>query len=504
MHTSQTSSASDDRIRSAALQEAGIYRSRLTALENGDSSTVNLRMQEQVEDLEDRLATAIAERDKKSALLHEVQDRLMSEQEARESLDHRHKQISEHAGITEGSLTETSARLVDTEARLAAAEDRMRQQAEQIVTLESSSSQHKADKEAAHAQLTQTQTERDGHLVAVREVREALSAGTIRSANLESQHQNSQAEVARLKRELQDAKRTIEERILEADHALSRQQELEGLLADAQGETQALRGAMAGHLSTLVESKSRGESNNEHVVRAQADKIAALTGETSSLRKMLNEAGSRVDNAQGTVSQHRKDLHDLQERHTSLAAELREAREKAAADAAGLRRLQSDSTSRDIGYKDKSKALSQALARCAFLQGLLIEHGVVAGDVDADEASGNSPGSSSNGGLARLRQQLSEKDRALADMQEQLSQLNTELSSVKQREDSHAKNLERLQNGGGEGMGARSPTPGGFSLGSGDAKVEALERKMAETEAAHKKKLQQVESDYHTAVHYVK
>ena len=123
----------------------------------------------------------------------------------------------------------------------------------------------------------------------------------------------------------------------------------------------------------------------------------------------------------------------------------------------------------------------------------MADHGIAVNDSDLDNAE--SPDS------RELESKLRERTRANEASQREIEELTRRCHESEDKVESLGRLVDRIKDARSPtSMSARSPTPPAFGgNGSGD-----YEARISELEMKHQEKIKQVESDYQTAVRYVK
>lgn len=122
----------------------------------------------------------------------------------------------------------------------------------------------------------------------------------------------------------------------------------------------------------------------------------------------------------------------------------------------------------------------------------MADHGIAISDHDLDQGETSSS--------RELEAQLRERDRANEAAQREIETLNRRCLTAEDQVESLGRMIEKMNKDtrSPTAMSMRSPSPS-----SGDPRYDQ-ERKIAEIENQHKEKLAALESDYQTAVRYVK
>jgi len=121
------------------------------------------------------------------------------------------------------------------------------------------------------------------------------------------------------------------------------------------------------------------------------------------------------------------------------------------------------------------------------------EHGIAVPDTDLDNSTGTGNGSEPR----ELESKLRDTTRAHEASQREIEDLTRRCHEAEDKVESLGRLVDRIKDARSPtAMSARSPTPPG-DLGD-------YEARMSEMESRHQEKIKQVESDYQTAVRYVK
>jgi multidrug resistance efflux pump len=106
------------------------------------------------------------------------------------------------------------------------------------------------------------------------------------------------------------------------------------------------------------------------VTRGHQEQLRALEEESKSLRKMLREAGQRLEDAEAGVSHHRQKHRDLEISHQSLRAEMRVHRTKLLGAQSELARYKQLHAAKDSELRERDVTVTEIETRCAVLRNL--------------------------------------------------------------------------------------------------------------------------------------
>jgi DNA repair exonuclease SbcCD ATPase subunit len=145
---------------------------------------------------------------------------------------------------------------------------------------------------------------------------------------------------------------------------------------------------------------------------------------------------------------------------------------------------------KDSELRDRDQAVTELQTRVSLLRKMMGDHGIVVTDNQLDNAELPS--------TSELETKLRDKTRAHENSQREIEELTARVREAEEKSESLGRHVERINNRSGSSASMRSPSPGGAS--ASEARALEAERKLQEIE----EKLSVVESDYQTAVRYVK
>ena len=366
---------------------------------------------------------------------------------------------------------QTRLNQVETELR-----DHLALHAQTLTTLD----QHKTDLGAVRGQFDSVSQERDGHRQVIAELRTALQAAEQRLVDVEETKLQVQGRMEELQQQLEQVNQKLSSQNLATEAAersvVSKEKELEA----ARSEAKMYRSLTEDSLGRLLSSNKTRESSQSNLSREMISKTTeAQSQECASLRKMLNEAGAQIDSTTSNLMQQRQEIQELMIRNQQSQKTIANLRLRAETDNANIARLTAAVSARDLAKKQLLVEVSELKTRCFTMRELLNDQGIVITDPPADIKDKEVQHAVAQSEVADQTRQLEKVQQELAETRLQLQQTRNEKGA-------------RLADG-------KPPIDAQQSL-----KIQELEDKLANIEIGHRKKLQQVESDYQTAVRYVK
>lgn len=464
----------------------------MAALESGSGVDVARTERERVAELERQLATVLAEQAEREKRLKDLSETVAVQTTIAEQAEARADDALKRADLLSQSHDRNSEAFTTLQERHASTEAQLREHADRLLAQNSIIRQREADNLKAESQLKELMLSHEQHIRALEQARAAMEAATARATEVDRQHTRARDQAASLEADLADLRGELEARTTEVENARVRILELENSWAKSREEADALRAVTTGSLGELLDSHRDLRSDEDRFTRGHVEKVEALQHEISSLRDMLKEATRRADETQVELTRERRKAQDSDSETLSLRSQIAGLRMQLSNALAEGGRLRKELLAKDTELVAHIKETSSATMRHETLRRYLADHGIVAEGEDLPSPTG----AVSPARLANLESKLAEAARLQEITERDLQSALRQKDEAEAQMDALSADLERLR--------AQSPVrQNGVDSGTEVRALEA-ERKLEETEASYKARLQQLEEDYQLAVHYVK
>jgi DNA repair exonuclease SbcCD ATPase subunit len=366
----------------------------------------------------------------------------------------------------------------------------LREHAEKLLSLNSTTQQRDADQRNVHGQIEAITESRDQHLKALEQAQSALKASAARSDELVAQWRRATEQVSRLEQDMVELRNDLEAKTSEAELAQAKLTDVENSWAASRAEADTLRTLTTSGLGQLLDSHRDLKADEDRVLRSQEEKLEVVETEAASLREMLKETSQRLNQSEKDLGEYRQREHAIQTEQSSLRSQLVGLRAQLASAMADSGRLRKDVASKDTELQEKMRNFSEHDVRLTTLRNYLAENGIVVDEDEMNNKNGEGPER-----LYELEQKLAERTQLHEEVTQQLNLANQHHQDAQAHAASLSSQLDQIRSS------QQQSSPGKGSL---DSRVEAAERKLAEAEDSHKSRMAQMEEDYKTAVHYVK
>nr|ODN99924.1 hypothetical protein L204_02367 [Cryptococcus depauperatus CBS 7855] len=483
-----------DQLRRGALQETAFYRAKIAALESNSIVDLKRLEKDRIIELEKQIGTLSGENDAMERELEKEKGHGVLLQDLQNAATERESETLKRAEDAEEARREAEEELETLRSKISEDEITIREHSEQLITLSSAAQQHQSELSYLQSQLNEAIQARDQNLELVSEAQAAITAAGLMASEMEALYTKESTRTQQLEEELVECKAELEARNRNVELADERLQEIENAYAKSREEADALRAVTTSRLGEVLDNHKELLANNTRHTRDHEDKVRTLEEEGKSLRKMLKEAGQRVDAAESGATCHRQKTKDLETKVQTLRGELRESRTKLLNVQSELARHRDLHSSRDDELKDKELTVTEVETRCTMLRNLLADHGIAVNNADLENME--MPSS------RELETQLRDRTRANEAAQREIESLQTRCEEAEDKVESLGRLVERIKDARSPTMAAmRSPTPTGAAEGG---RVGELEKKLVDMEKVHRDKIAGLEGDYQTAVRYVK
>lgn len=486
-----------ERMQKSALQEAAYYRAKLVALESGQIGDVSRMDQERIADLERQLESTTTEHAGGQRELERLKEEVAHHQKLAATSTEAETETLKRAEAAEEEAARLQEEIETLREQASTHERSLRDHSERFITLTSTHQQREAERDDYRSQLEEARTKQNEFVMLLEQAQASIAATGLRATEFETMHGKAKEQIVSLEQELAATKRALEDKTREAEQATARLSEVEGLHTSAREEVTNYRSMTSGRLGELLESHRALREDDTRSIKGHQDQLRALEEEKSSLLKLLRDAGERVDATEAVASSHRKRARDIEMQHQSLRGEMRVHRTKLITAQTELAKYRELFTAKDAELHERDQAVTELQTRVSLMRKLLGEHGITVSDADLESAETSSAG--------ELESKLRDKSRAHDTAQREIDELKRRCREAEDKVESLGRMMERYKD-------ARSPSAGSMrssSPGAGDGvdanhRARDAERKLAEAEEAHQKRLTALQSDYETAVRYVK
>ncbi|WVQ80675.1 hypothetical protein IAT38_002780 [Cryptococcus sp. DSM 104549] len=485
--------AEADTLRRGALQETAFYRAKIAALESNSLIDLKRLDKERISELERQVGLLSQENAQTQKELEAALDTAANTRSMYSAAAERESETLKRAEEAEEAQREVLEEMELLRSKAASHEQGVREHAERSTTLSSTVQQREAELDGLRSQLEEAIATRDANLELVTQAQAALTSAGLMTGEMEALYTRESARAQQLEDELAEVRAELEARNRDAESANYRFQELNDAWSKSREEADSLRAVTAARLGQLLDSHKEMRADETRAVRGHQEQLRALEEEGHSLRKMLREAGQRVDAAESGVSHHRNKTRELETKVQALRGELRASQTKLMSAQAEVVRYKELHTARDSEVREKELAVTEVETRCNMLRNLLADHGIAVNASELENVEAPS--------TRELETQLRDGARAHEAAQREIQDLRVRCEEAEDKVESLGRLVERIKDARSPTSASmRSPTPTGMEGG----RVGELEKRLVDLEKEHKDKVAGLEADYQTAVRYVK
>ncbi|KAF9998100.1 Negative regulator of mitotic exit [Entomortierella chlamydospora] len=327
-----------ERVRTSALQEAAYLKAKIEALQTGDTSALVATETARASDLEQRLATALAQLDQYEAQFVQYETILEHEKECRLAAEGREREASSRAEEAQLAHTRAMNDISSLHERATVAEASLRDIAAKSATSEAGLSSYQQQSAALLSQISSLKTTVDHQKKSLDKAKLAYTVASERAEQADKHWTQSRQEIDQVQLELANVRSNMDRIQRESDHWKTKASETELLWQKAKKENEVMRTLLEEDMNaSYSEPVSKARKHDSIIAITSASRHAELEHELTTLRQLLKDS-------QDSLAQANRDLGDTMVRisqleQTSMAAraeaaaaqrQLREARDKVA------------------------------------------------------------------------------------------------------------------------------------------------------------------------------
>jgi chromosome segregation ATPase len=359
-----------ERLRKGALQEAAFFRAKVATLESNSPIDLSRIEKERINELERQISTLHTDHQNAQRDLEKLNGESTASRDMHTFAIEREADTLKRAEEAEEAHRLAIAELEELQNKVGQSEQAVREHAERLITLSSVSQQREAERDHLQSQLDDAVSARDEHVGLIEQAQAAISAAGQRTAEMEGLYQKSNGRVHQLEEELAETRAELEVRTRDAELAQERLSEIENAYSKSREEADSLRTVTTGRLGDLLDSHKGLRADEGRLTRGHQEQIRALEEEGKSLRRMLKEAGQRVDAAESGVSHHRTKARELEVSHQGLRGEMRMHRTKLLNAQAELGKYRDLHQVKDGELREREGVVTELETRCTMLRNL--------------------------------------------------------------------------------------------------------------------------------------
>jgi chromosome segregation ATPase len=470
----------------------------VAALEAASPGDLARMEKDRIAELERQLGSLASEHAQAQRDLQRANEASLMDKQLYTAAAEREADTLKRAEEAEEAHARIAEQLADLHQKSSATESSFREHTERLITLSSVAQQREAERDQYRNQMDEAISSRDEHFGLIDQTKAAIAAAGLRAAEMEAMYNQSTNRITQLEEELSDTRAELEARSREAELATERLADVETAYAKSREEADSLRTITTGRLGELLDSHKEMRSDESRATRGHQEQLRALDEEGKSLRKMLKEAGQRVDAAEAGVATHRQRARELETAHHGLKGELRGHRTKLLSSQKELAKYRDLHAAKESELRERESAATEVEMKCIMLRNLrkfdevielmsVSDHGIAVNDNDLNTTEGPS--------TRDLETKLKDRTRAHENSQREIDELTKRCREAEDRVESLGRLVDRMKDARSPtSQSMRSPTPPHDP--NGDRRIIEVERKLQEVETAHKEKLATLESDY--------
>ncbi|KAK3812816.1 MAG: hypothetical protein J3Q66DRAFT_346689 [Benniella sp.] len=441
-----------ERVRTAALQEAAYLKAKVSALQSGEISSLVATETARAVDLEKRLTVSLALVDKLQSQTSQHELIMDRERHAREAALERCRQASTRAEEAELSHTRSLAELATLHERASKAEASLRECEAKNAANEAGLSSYQQQSTALFSQISTLKTTVDHQKKSLEKAKLAYSVANDRAEHADRLWTQARQEIDDKQLEFASVRADLERVQREAEHWKAKAQDTDLLWQKAKGENEAMRALMEDDMNESEYTPGTNSRKHDSIMAiTSASRVAELEHELGTLRHLLKES-------QAAAAQANKDLGEAMVRISQLEQTSMTARTEAATAQRQLTVCEDKLTSLETQLSRKEEALEEMIkeqenneVQLGVLRGVMRENGLLADDLILEALSQTAEG------------------KPVATGPTTMTGLKAKVQELEKR----------------------------------NQEAEARQDELIALKKQHEERIQQLEADYQTAVHYV-
>ncbi|KAF9083945.1 Negative regulator of mitotic exit [Mortierella sp. AD031] len=416
-----------ERVRTSALQEAAYLKAKVSALESGDVSALVLTETSRAADLEKRLMGALAQLDKYEAQFVQYETILEHEKHSRETAEEREREASSRAEDAQMAHTRALNELTTLHERASVAEATLRETVAKSATSEAGLSSYQQQSSALFSQISTLKTTVDHQKKSLEKVKMAYAVANERAEHADKMWTQSRKDMDQTQLEMASARADVDRSQREADHWRSKANETELLWQKAKKENETMRALLEEDMNAAYSSPTSKDRKHDSIMAiTSASRLAELEHELTTLRILLKESQDALTGANKDLGDTMLRLSQLEQTSMSARAEAATAQRQLTESRGKVTMLQAQLIRKEEEVEEMIKEQETNEAQLGLLRGVMNENGLLADDFILEALSKGISGdgkSSPAGAVLPLKQKLQEAEKRAAGAESQVEEL---------------------------------------------------------------------------------
>lgn len=422
-----------ERVRTSALQEAAYLKAKVSALESGEVSALVSTETARATDLEKRLAGALAQLDKYEAQFVQYETILENEKHSREAAEDREREASSRAEDAQIAHTRALSELTNLHERASVAEASLRETVVKSATSEAGLSSYQQQSAALFSQISTLKTTVDHQKKSLEKIKMAYTVANERAEHADNMWNQSRRDMDQSQLELASVRADMDRAQRESDHWKSKANETELLWQKAKKENETMRILLEDDMDAAYNPASKDKKHDSIMAITSASRLAELEHELTTLRALLRESQDALTVATRDLSDTMLRLSQLEQTSMTARAEAATAQRQLTESRSKVSLLQAQLIRKEEAVEEMVKEQENNEAQLGLLRGVMMDNGMVADDFilealskggsSAASADGKSSPGGRGGAILPLKLKVQEAEKRAVEAERQVEEL---------------------------------------------------------------------------------
>ncbi|CAO3563804.1 unnamed protein product [Mortierella alpina] len=438
-----------ERVRTAALQEAAYLKAKVSALQSGEVSALVSTETARARDLEKRLTVALAQVDRLQSQNTQHEQILDRERAARATAQDREREAALLAEELQLSHTRSLAELATLHERASRAEAGLRECEAKNATSEAGLSSYQQQSTALFSQISALKTTVDHQKKSLEKAKLAYSVANERAEHVDRMWTQSRQEIDHRQLEFASVRADLERAQREAEHWKTKAQDTDLLWQKAKSENEAMRALMEEDMNEATFSNNSGASSPSGTNSRKHDSIMAITSasrvaelehELGTLRQLLRESQAAAAQANKDLGETMVRISQLEQTSMSARAELATVQRQLNMSEDKVAALEAELGSKEEALEEMAKEQENNEVQLGVLRGVMRENGLLADDLILEALSQGADGKvvTSPTTMTGLKTQVLEAEKRAEEAEQELQQVKV----IKKHQEERIQQLE--------------------------------------------------------------